>query len=597
MNSEQPKSRIITFYSYKGGTGRTMALANVGWILAATGHRVLLIDWDLEAPGLHRYLHPFIADKELVSTPGLINLFVDFAESARIAGISKTQDEHWYESAASVLRYALPIEADFGEGGSLDFVPAGRQDIGYAAQMTSFNWKEFYDVLGGGIFLEALKRRLRADYEYVLIDSRTGLSDTAGICTVQMPDELVVLFTLNQQSIKGAYAIADSAEQQRRKPSGEPSLRVWPVATRVELAEKDRLEAARDLARSTFQRFIRGNRSAHWKRAEVLYQPYYAYEEILATFADRPGTSASMLASMEALTGLLTGSEVSFRMREALRLEIKARYERRPVISATEPRSASPPLVYLSYAASIARIVKIAKTTYKALEAAGLDPWLDRESILPGDNWKQESEAAMQRSTAVLIFIGKATAGEHQRLEIETARRSGKRIIPVLVDTEPANADPELMANYQAVTIRSRRTRDIDELVMAVSRAVARDTAFVPAALDPEDLNKGQFGGAAVANQREVTARVVPISDSWFHVHVTVRPLDGKPLTGAVQLYLDPATFENAERRMAVKDGTATYEFSAWGGFTIGVVADGGKTQLELDLSTLPDAPHDFRVG
>ena len=43
--------RIITFYSYKGGTGRSMALANVAWLLASNGQRVLAIDWDLEAPG------------------------------------------------------------------------------------------------------------------------------------------------------------------------------------------------------------------------------------------------------------------------------------------------------------------------------------------------------------------------------------------------------------------------------------------------------------------------------------------------------------------------------------------------------------------
>lgn len=42
--------RIVTFYSYKGGTGRTMALANTAWILAANGKRVLAVDWDLEAP-------------------------------------------------------------------------------------------------------------------------------------------------------------------------------------------------------------------------------------------------------------------------------------------------------------------------------------------------------------------------------------------------------------------------------------------------------------------------------------------------------------------------------------------------------------------
>src|SRR3954466_8650371 len=51
---------IVTFYSYKGGTGRTMALANIGHILAwqlPPYRKVLMIDWDLEAPGLHRYFY------------------------------------------------------------------------------------------------------------------------------------------------------------------------------------------------------------------------------------------------------------------------------------------------------------------------------------------------------------------------------------------------------------------------------------------------------------------------------------------------------------------------------------------------------------
>ncbi len=40
--SETGQGQIITFYSYKGGTGRTMALANVAWILASNGKRVLV---------------------------------------------------------------------------------------------------------------------------------------------------------------------------------------------------------------------------------------------------------------------------------------------------------------------------------------------------------------------------------------------------------------------------------------------------------------------------------------------------------------------------------------------------------------------------
>jgi MinD-like ATPase involved in chromosome partitioning or flagellar assembly len=42
---------VITFYSYKGGVGRTMALANVALWLSQAGYRTLVVDWDLEAPG------------------------------------------------------------------------------------------------------------------------------------------------------------------------------------------------------------------------------------------------------------------------------------------------------------------------------------------------------------------------------------------------------------------------------------------------------------------------------------------------------------------------------------------------------------------
>jgi len=52
-------SGIVTFYSFKGGVGRSMALANIAVLLASRGQRVLCVDWDLEAPGLERYFDYF----------------------------------------------------------------------------------------------------------------------------------------------------------------------------------------------------------------------------------------------------------------------------------------------------------------------------------------------------------------------------------------------------------------------------------------------------------------------------------------------------------------------------------------------------------
>src|SRR5437868_12502447 len=67
---------IYTFYSFKGGVGRSMALANLAECFREKGLRTLMIDWDLEAPGLESYFFP-AGSKEYVaaqSRDGLIDL-------------------------------------------------------------------------------------------------------------------------------------------------------------------------------------------------------------------------------------------------------------------------------------------------------------------------------------------------------------------------------------------------------------------------------------------------------------------------------------------------------------------------------------------
>jgi cellulose biosynthesis protein BcsQ len=326
--------KIITFYSYKGGTGRSMALANVAWVLASNGQRVLTVDWDLEAPGLHRYFYPFLVDKELTSSDGIIDLMIDFeCEALTPLKEGETLDEDWYKPHANILRYAASLDWEFPGAGTLDFIPAGRQSDSYSSRVTSFNWQNFYDRLGGGVFLEAVKERMREEYDYILIDSRTGVSDASGICTVQMPDMLAVCFTLNHQSIEGAAAVATSVYEQRRK--SDPAIQIFPVPMRIENGEKDKLEARREYAMKYFERFPthipHERQSDYWGEVEVIYIPYYAYEEILAPFGDKSGQTVSLLGSVERLTGYITQGEVT-RLKmpppEAERQRILAEYAR-----------------------------------------------------------------------------------------------------------------------------------------------------------------------------------------------------------------------------------------------------------------------------
>lgn len=325
--TRDPEGRVFTFYSYKGGTGRSMTLANVAWILASNGKRVLAIDWDLEAPGLHRYFSPFLLDPDLTATPGLMDLLVDFATDT-VSGSDEEASPDWYqEHAGRILRYVVSLEWEFGGGGTLDLLPAGRQGAQYAALVNGFNWQAFYDRQGGGLFLEAVKERLRGLYDYVLVDSRTGVSDTAGICTVQLPDTLVACFTLNNQGIEGAAAVAASAFQQRRADGG---LRVLPVPMRVENAENTKLQARWELAKRRLAPFpvLEGaDRDQYWTDVAMVYKPFYAYEEVLATFGDRPTDPIPLLPAAERLASYLTGRvQRLVPPEETKRLEVLARY-------------------------------------------------------------------------------------------------------------------------------------------------------------------------------------------------------------------------------------------------------------------------------
>jgi predicted acylesterase/phospholipase RssA len=351
VDPDAGNGRILTFYSYKGGTGRSMLLANVAWLLAAQGKSVLAIDWDLEAPGLHRYFYPFLEDKELAWSDGVINFVGDYKTKA-MTPPAEGEDlpADWYVKHADIRQYAVSLQWNFPEGGRLDFVPAGKQDQTYSALVGAFNWEDFYKRLGGSRFLDAAVALMRRHYDYVLIDSRTGVSDTSGICTVKMPDTLVVMFTLNNQSINGAAAVADYVYNQRvaaaadaagnRAPGASPSphgkarFNIFPIPTRLEDAQTRKMERRRDYAR--YRKFARyplhlysGNRDDYWAAVPLGYHTFYAYEELLAAFGEKDNYVNSFLASVQRITTYLVDGkfEVPIALPQPRREEILRAYE------------------------------------------------------------------------------------------------------------------------------------------------------------------------------------------------------------------------------------------------------------------------------
>jgi len=318
--------KIVTFYSYKGGTGRSMALANFAWILAANGKKVLTIDWDLEAPGLHRFFRPFLVDPDLIDTSGLIDIFWTFTASALArAPASQTNvaathlavrelltggtDEPPSTPDSTVLVIDSPkrrLKWTFPNEGFIDFVGAGRQGATYSERVNTFDWKRFYE-LGGAQALEKAKAELHSQYDWVLIDSRTGVSDTAGVCTMQLPDTVVACFTLNRQSIDGVSSVLHSIRNYRSATVNGAKIKFFPLATRIENAEQAKLEVARRYARGIVAEFIPDeprpeDARAYWARMELAYRPAYAFEEVLAIFGDASdiaSASDTLLAQIE----------------------------------------------------------------------------------------------------------------------------------------------------------------------------------------------------------------------------------------------------------------------------------------------------------
>lgn len=176
-----------------------------------------------------------------------------------------------------------------------------------------------------------MREDMRRNYDYTLIDSRTGLSDIAGICTVRFPDTVVNCFTLSGQSIDGAAAVARTIGELDESRD----IQILPVPMRVEDGEQAKLEAGRALARSKFTGFPRGlgpeATVRYWGEVEVPYKPFYAYEETLATFGDEPHLRSSLLAAFERLTGVITDGRICELppMPEERRKRFAALYERR----------------------------------------------------------------------------------------------------------------------------------------------------------------------------------------------------------------------------------------------------------------------------
>ncbi|MDX2150307.1 MAG: AAA family ATPase [Bryobacteraceae bacterium] len=206
---------VVTFYSFKGGVGRTLALVNVAAELVRRGKKVLVVDFDLEAPGLDS----FASLRCNTNAPGLLEFVTQYLESA---------------AAPDVSSFISQCKSPPSHKGKLYMMASGVRDASYSFRLSKISWSDMYAKRDGYLLFEDLKAQWASTLtpDYVLIDSRTGHSDVAGICTRQLPDAVVLCFIPNEDNIMGLEGIVSDIRSESKRIGGR-DIRLYFVPSNV----------------------------------------------------------------------------------------------------------------------------------------------------------------------------------------------------------------------------------------------------------------------------------------------------------------------------------------------------------------------------
>jgi hypothetical protein len=126
--------------------------------------------------------------------------------------------------------------------GKLGLWSAGVRDHDYYKRVRTVDLRDFYQTSNGGAKVEALRAKLKQKHDFVLVDSRTGLTEVGGLCTVQLPDMIVLLFTPTEQALMGGIDVVNRAAAARQRlPYERPHIPVIPIPSRVSFDAEFRL--------------------------------------------------------------------------------------------------------------------------------------------------------------------------------------------------------------------------------------------------------------------------------------------------------------------------------------------------------------------
>lgn len=385
--------QVITFYSYKGGVGRTMALANIATLMSQWGYKTLLVDWDLEAPGLEYYFKNYLDVQDIAQREGLVDLF-ERAKDKEGELLSESMD--WQNF---VIEVTVPDAKE-----KIHLITAGKRhkNSQYFDKVTSLNWDSFYEHRGG-FLIESLRNGWKEAYDFVLIDSRTGITDIGGICTIQLPDVLVLLFTATDQSLKGITEVAAKSQKaQWNLPFDRFSLTCLPIPSRFDSNEE--FTISREWL-SRFSKELKGiyddwlptfiDRKQFLEVTKIPYSSYFSFGEKLPVIEQGTTDPTGLGYAYENIAAIITNDFES----------VDEIIDNRDVLVQKQSKKKS---VKVFIAHQLVDIEKV-RALYRRLERAGYIPWTEEEDLIPGQNRITSITEALSKSDIFLMCVSEET--------------------------------------------------------------------------------------------------------------------------------------------------------------------------------------------
>jgi tetratricopeptide (TPR) repeat protein/cellulose biosynthesis protein BcsQ len=428
-------ARISTFYSYKGGVGRSFLVANVAATLASWGHRVLCLDWDLEAPGLAHYFG------NLVQSPASRGL-LDLAEDVRSGGRFDWRD------VTVIVRAKV--------SGSIDFISAGSSQD-YERRVQDLDWERLYADHGFGELLELARSEMKESYDSVLIDSRTGVSDIGGICAVQLPDVLYMVLAANQQNLDGTDSIASRVQRARDELEVDRlALPIVPILSRFDAREERQLASewqtkiADRLERHMTLWMPEGAEAREFvQQAIVPYVAYWSFGEGLPVLYERSTDPESISWSIETIAAIVANGpeHVDELLASRDRFISKAR------------GSSVPEHVYDIYVSSGALDATEAIELTAAFRRLGFLTYCPVEQGATGADWRLELGSALSNSLNLVVLV-EGSLRRDQVADVRTflsqlvERTTDSRIVVVNLGTQSADL-PSILLDRAVIPWRS----------------------------------------------------------------------------------------------------------------------------------------------